>query len=61
MLNDRAAWEPRIAQGIETLYRHSLQGYTGSTGYMPPKGARLDLSDAEVTDAVDYMLSQLPN
>lgn len=60
-LNDRAAWEPRIAQGIETLYRHAIEGYTGSSGYMPPKGARLDLSDSEVNEAVDYMLSQLPN
>lgn len=61
MLNDRAAWAPRIAQGLETLYRHTIEGFTGSTGYMPPKGARLDLSDDEVNEAVDYMLSQLPN
>ena len=61
MLNDRAVWEPRIAQGKETLYRHAIEGYTGSAGYMPPKGARLDLSDAEVKEAVEYMLSQLPN
>jgi cytochrome c5 len=61
MLNDRAAWQPRIAQGMATLYQHAIEGYTGSTGYMPPKGARLDLSDLEVNGAVDYMLSQLPN
>jgi cytochrome c5 len=61
MLEDGAAWEPRIAQGIDTLYLHSLEGYTGTMGYMPPKGARLDLSDKEVSDAVDYMLTQVPN
>lgn len=61
MLDDRGVWAPRIAQGIDTLYRHALEGYTGSMGYMPPKGARLDLSDGEVRSAVDYMLSQLPN
>ena len=60
-LEDSAAWEPRIAQGIDTLYLHSVEGYTGTAGYMPPKGARLDLSDAEVNGAVDYMLSQIPN
>lgn len=60
-LDDAAAWEPRIAQGMETLYRHAIEGYTGSAGYMPPKGARLDLSDGEVNAAVDYMLSQLPD
>jgi cytochrome c5 len=61
MLNDRAIWAARIAQGMETLYRHAIEGYTGSTGYMPPKGARLDLSDMEVNGAVDYMLSQIPD
>lgn len=60
MLTDSANWAPRIEQGIETLYTHSVEGYTGSAGYMPPKGARLDLSDQEVYDAVDYMLSQIP-
>jgi len=61
MLNDKSVWTPRIAQGLETLYLHSIEGYTGSSGYMPPKGARLDLSDLEVNRAVDYMLSQLPD
>jgi cytochrome c5 len=61
MLNDSAAWAPRIAQGMDTLYLHAIEGYTGSTGYMPPKGARLDLSDIEVNGAVDYMLSQIPD
>ena len=60
-LADGAAWEPRIAQGMDTLYLHALEGYTGSAGYMPPKGARLDLSDDEVNGAVDYMLSQVSN
>lgn len=61
MLNDSAVWAPRIAQGMETLYRHAIEGYTGTFGYMPPKGARLDLTDAEVNGAVDYMLSQIPD
>jgi len=59
-LQDGAGWEPRVAQGMDTLYLHAIEGYTGSMGYMPPKGARLDLSDEEVNSAVDYMLSQLP-
>jgi cytochrome c5 len=59
-LEDSAAWASRTAQGMETLYQHALEGYTGSAGYMPPKGARLDLSDEEVNSAVDYMLSQVP-
>ena len=60
MLENREAWAPRIAQGKDTLYKHAIEGYTGSAGYMPPKGARLDLSDGEIHAAVDYMVSQVP-
>lgn len=60
-LTDATGWAPRLDQGTDTLYQHALEGYTGPAGgYMPPKGGRLDLSDGEVTGAVDYMLSQLP-
>ena len=60
-LADSATWDARLAQGRDTLYLHALEGYTGSAGYMPPKGARLDLTDEEVNGAVDYMLGQLTN
>ena len=59
MTGDAEVWDLRIAQGIDVLYTHAIEGYTGSTGYMPPKGARLDLSDQEVSDAVDYMIEAL--
>lgn len=59
VLTDADNWAGRTAQGIDVLYQHALEGYTGSSGYMPPKGARLDLSDQEVKDAVDYMVSEL--
>ncbi len=55
---DAAAWGPRIAQGNATLYDHAINGFTGSTGFMPQKGARVDLSDQEVRDAVDYIVSE---
>jgi cytochrome c5 len=58
-LTDSQNWAPRIEQGIDVLYQHAIEGYTGQAGYMPPKGARLDLSDAEVNAAVDYMLSEV--
>ena len=57
-LGDAAAWGARIVQGSDTLYDHAINGFTGTGGYMPPKGARMDLSDQEVRDAVDYMVSQ---
>lgn len=58
-LGDDDAWAPRIAQGIDTLIDHALNGYSGSTGIMPRKGGRTDLSDAEIIAAIEYMLKQV--
>ena len=58
ILGDAAQWVGRIAQGTDTLKQHALQGFSGGLGYMPPKGGRADLSDAEIEAAVDYMVSE---
>jgi cytochrome c5 len=58
VIGDTAAWSERITKGAAMLKEHAVQGYTGSTGYMPPKGGRLDISDVEIEAAVDYMLSE---
>jgi len=50
---DKAAWKPRIAQGLPTLYEHAVKGIRA----MPPKGGSASLSDAEVDAAVDYMVN----
>ncbi|HET6630380.1 MAG TPA: cytochrome c5 family protein [Woeseiaceae bacterium] len=55
---DAAAWGPRIEQGLDVLTQHAIHGYQGSTGFMPPKGGRMDLSDEEVASAVEYMVSE---
>ena len=52
---DKAAWAPRIAEGLPTLHQHALHGYQGKTGMMPPKGGNTSLSDTDVEAAVDYM------
>ncbi|MCI0466838.1 MAG: c-type cytochrome [Beijerinckiaceae bacterium] len=57
-LGDKVAWEPRIAQGMETLVAHAIQGFQGAGGMMPPKGGRDDLADADVKAAVMYMANQ---
>jgi len=57
-VGDVAAWAPRIAQGMDTLHQHALQGFQGTKGFMPPKGGRVDLSDAEIMSAVDYLIEQ---
>lgn len=58
IIGDAAAWEARIAQGADTLHEHAIVGFTGSAGFMPAKGARMDLSDDEVKAAVDYMVEE---
>nr|WP_300307396.1 c-type cytochrome [Halomonas sp.] len=49
---DAKAWEPRLAQGIDTLYDHAINGFN----IMPPRGGDSSLSDEEVKAAVDYMV-----
>lgn len=54
-----AAWEDRLAKGEDTLINHAINGFQGEAGMMPAKGGRMDLSDAEVEKAVDYMIAQV--
>jgi len=54
---DKAAWAPRIAQGVSVLYTHAVSGYQGKSGVMPPKGGNTSLPDADVKAAVDYMVA----
>lgn len=53
---DKADWEPRIAQGMELLFKHSIEGFTGSKGLMPAKGGNAALTDDEMKAAVQYMV-----
>jgi cytochrome c5 len=55
---DKAAWEPRIAQGMDTLNANAINGVQGSAGFMPPKGGRVDLSDEEIIAAVQYLVDE---
>ena len=55
-LGDKEAWAPRLAQGDQVLIKHSIDGYTGLTGVMPPRGAST-ASDEEMKNAVIFMTS----
>lgn len=55
---DRQAWSARLAQGMDTLNKHAIEGYQGAAGYMPAKGGRADLTDELVAQAVQYMAEQ---
>lgn len=54
---DKAAWKMHIAKGKATLYKHAIEGFKGTKGFMPAKGGNASLSDAEVKAAVDYMVA----
>lgn len=53
-VGDASAWAPRIAQGIDTLLTHALNGYNA----MPPRGTCADCSDDEIKGTIEYMISQ---
>lgn len=48
-----ADWAPRLAKGKATLYDHAINGFNA----MPARGGA-DISDDEVKNAVDYIISQ---
>ncbi len=56
---DHGHWDARIAQGIDTLIRHSIDGFTGSAGLMPARGGNPALSDAQAEAAVRWMIDNL--
>lgn len=58
-LGDKSLWEPRIVKGMDALVSNAINGFQGSTGVMPPKGGRMDLSDEDVRAAVSYMVEQV--
>lgn len=55
---DKADWGARVAQGMDVLYKHAIEGFTGQKGMMPAKGGNAALSDDEVKAAVAYMASK---
>jgi len=57
-VGDKAAWKDRIAAGMKTMVDNANKGFQGKKGFMPAKGGRANLSDAEVADAVAYMAEQ---
>lgn len=53
---DKAAWAPRIAQGMDTLVTHAINGFQGQTGVMPPRGTCAACTDDELKAAITYMV-----
>ena len=59
VLTDKGAWAPRVGQGMDTLFTHAINGFTGSKGMMPAKGGNPSLTDAQVKATVQWMVSQV--
>ncbi|MDY6920050.1 MAG: c-type cytochrome [Pseudomonadota bacterium] len=53
-LGDVAAWEPRIAKGDETLYKHAIEGFN----MMPAMGTCAACSEDDIKAIVDYMVAE---
>ena len=50
---DKAAWAPRVSVGVDALTASVIKG----KGAMPPRGASVNASDADIKAAVQYMLA----
>jgi len=55
---DKADWAPRLAQGMDTVYKHAIEGFNGAKGAMPARGGGASLTDEQVKAAVDFMVDQ---
>ena len=53
-LDDPAAWEPRLAQGMAGL----IQSSTDGKGAMPPKGGFAHLTEDDLRNAIGFMLDK---
>jgi len=54
VIGDASAWAPRIDQGLETLFSHSINGFNA----MPAKGGCASCPDEEIKAAVEYLVAE---
>ncbi|MFD2631143.1 c-type cytochrome [Idiomarina piscisalsi] len=54
-INNAADWEDRLAQGMDTVLKHAVEGFNA----MPPKGTCSDCSEEEIQAAIDYMIEDI--
>lgn len=58
-VTDYDNWQPRIAKGMQALYKGPMHGIKGEDGKykMPPRAGNDRLSDAQIKRAADYMVA----
>ena len=52
-IGDRAAWIPRLRQGLDIVVSSAINGHGG----MPARGGQADLTDVELRSAIVYMMN----
>ena len=51
-------WKDRVKKQTDELYNNAINGFFGpGDTYMPPRGGNQQLSDAEIKQAVNYMIA----
>ena len=55
IIGNKKMWGPRLSQGEAVLIQHAIDGYE----LMPAKGGNEDLTNEEITLAVQYFISQV--
>ena len=53
-IGDRQAWIPRLKDGLDATVRSAINGHGG----MPARAGMPDLTDAELKDAITYMINK---
>ena len=56
---EKSLWQARTAQGLDTLVKHAIDGYTGAAGVMPARGGNAALNDEQVRATVQWMVDSL--
>ncbi len=51
LTGDRAAWAPRLKQGMEVLLEHTISGFNG----MPPMGMCFDCEEEDFAALITFM------
>lgn len=53
-IGDKAAWAPRMSQGVDNTVRSAIRGHGG----MPQRGGMASATDAELRNAILYMFNR---
>jgi cytochrome c5 len=60
-VTDFENWQPRIAKGVQALFKSPIHGIKGEDGQykMPPRGGNDRLTDGQIEAAVEYMVASV--